>query len=49
MTRARIEQMPEDDWRKHDERFNEPELSENLALSTAGSSDSAVPIRSTRS
>jgi len=32
MTRARIEQMPEDDWRKHDERFNEPELSENLAL-----------------
>ena len=32
MTRARIEQMPEDDWRKHDERFNEPKLSENLAL-----------------
>lgn len=32
MTRARIEQMPEDDWRKHDERFNEPELSQNLAL-----------------
>jgi aryl-alcohol dehydrogenase-like predicted oxidoreductase len=32
MTRERVEQMPEDDWRKHDERFNEPELSENLAL-----------------
>jgi aryl-alcohol dehydrogenase-like predicted oxidoreductase len=32
MTRARIDQMPEDDWRKHDERFNEPKLSENLAL-----------------
>jgi aryl-alcohol dehydrogenase-like predicted oxidoreductase len=32
MTRARIEQMPEDDWRKHDERFNEPKLSENLTL-----------------
>jgi len=32
MTRARIDQMPEDDWRKRDERFNEPKLSENLAL-----------------
>ncbi|HUZ83004.1 MAG TPA: aldo/keto reductase, partial [Gaiellaceae bacterium] len=32
MTRARLARMPEDDWRKHDERFNEPRLSENLAL-----------------
>jgi aryl-alcohol dehydrogenase-like predicted oxidoreductase len=32
MTRERVEGMPEDDWRKHDERFNEPQLSENLAL-----------------
>jgi aryl-alcohol dehydrogenase-like predicted oxidoreductase len=32
MTRERIDRMPDDDWRKHDERFNEPQLSENLAL-----------------
>ncbi len=32
MTRERIENMPEDDWRKDDERFQEPRLSENLAL-----------------
>jgi aryl-alcohol dehydrogenase-like predicted oxidoreductase len=32
MTRARIEQLPEDDWRKHDTRFNEPQLSRNLDL-----------------
>jgi aryl-alcohol dehydrogenase-like predicted oxidoreductase len=32
MTRERLESMPDDDWRKHDERFNEPQLSENLAL-----------------
>jgi aryl-alcohol dehydrogenase-like predicted oxidoreductase len=32
MTRARIEQFPEDDWRKHDERFQEPQLSGNLEL-----------------
>jgi aryl-alcohol dehydrogenase-like predicted oxidoreductase len=32
MTRARIEQMPDDDWRKHDERFREPQLSRNLEL-----------------
>jgi aryl-alcohol dehydrogenase-like predicted oxidoreductase len=32
MTRERIEQLPEDDWRKHDPRFNEPQLSRNLDL-----------------
>jgi aryl-alcohol dehydrogenase-like predicted oxidoreductase len=32
MTRKRIEQMPDDDWRKHDQRFREPELSRNLEL-----------------
>jgi aryl-alcohol dehydrogenase-like predicted oxidoreductase len=32
MSRDRLEQLPEDDWRKHDQRFNEPELSRNLEL-----------------
>ncbi|HWW00343.1 MAG TPA: aldo/keto reductase [Candidatus Acidoferrum sp.] len=32
MTRERIASLPEDDWRKHDEDFNEPKLSANLAL-----------------
>jgi len=32
MTRERVENMPEDDWRKRDARFNEPALSENLEL-----------------
>jgi len=32
MTRARIERLPEDDWRKHDPRFNDPQLSRNLGL-----------------
>jgi aryl-alcohol dehydrogenase-like predicted oxidoreductase len=32
MTRERIESMPEDDWRKDDARFQEPQLSQNLAL-----------------
>jgi aryl-alcohol dehydrogenase-like predicted oxidoreductase len=32
MSRERIEQMPGDDWRKDDPRFQEPKLSENLAL-----------------
>lgn len=32
MTRERIAQMPEGDWRKQDERFREPRLSRNLAL-----------------
>jgi aryl-alcohol dehydrogenase-like predicted oxidoreductase len=32
MTRERIERMADDDWRKRDPRFNEPELSRNLRL-----------------
>jgi aryl-alcohol dehydrogenase-like predicted oxidoreductase len=32
MTRERIGQMPADDWRARDPRFNEPQLSRNLAL-----------------
>jgi aryl-alcohol dehydrogenase-like predicted oxidoreductase len=32
MTRERIEHLPEDDWRKHSERFHEPQLSQHLAL-----------------
>jgi aryl-alcohol dehydrogenase-like predicted oxidoreductase len=32
MTRERIEHLPEDDWRKHDPRFREPQLSRHLAL-----------------
>jgi aryl-alcohol dehydrogenase-like predicted oxidoreductase len=32
MTRERVERLPEDDWRKHDPRFNEPQLSQNLDL-----------------
>lgn len=32
MTRERVENMPEDDWRKRDEDFQEPRLSRNLAL-----------------
>jgi aryl-alcohol dehydrogenase-like predicted oxidoreductase len=32
MTRERIANMPDDDWRKHDSRFNEPELWRNLQL-----------------
>jgi aryl-alcohol dehydrogenase-like predicted oxidoreductase len=32
MTRGRIASLAEDDWRKHDTRFQEPELSKNLAL-----------------
>ena len=32
MTRKRVEQMPEGDWRKTDERFIEPQLSENLRV-----------------
>ena len=34
MTRERVERLPEDDWRKHDPRFNEPQLSRNLDLVT---------------
>ncbi len=32
MTRERIASLPEDDWRKHDSRFQEPQLTELLAL-----------------
>jgi aryl-alcohol dehydrogenase-like predicted oxidoreductase len=32
MTRERIERLPEDDWRKRDARFREPQLSRHLAL-----------------
>jgi aryl-alcohol dehydrogenase-like predicted oxidoreductase len=32
MTRGRIERLAEDDWRKHDQRFIEPQLSRNLEL-----------------
>jgi aryl-alcohol dehydrogenase-like predicted oxidoreductase len=31
MTRERIEGLADDDWRKHDARFREPQLSEHLA------------------
>jgi aryl-alcohol dehydrogenase-like predicted oxidoreductase len=32
ITRGRIAKLPENDWRKHDPRFNEPQLSQNLDL-----------------
>jgi aryl-alcohol dehydrogenase-like predicted oxidoreductase len=32
MTRARIAQLPDDDWRAHDPRFQEPNLSRHLEL-----------------
>ncbi|HUE27359.1 MAG TPA: aldo/keto reductase [Solirubrobacteraceae bacterium] len=32
MTRERIEGLADDDWRKHDERFQEPQLSKHLAI-----------------
>ena len=32
MTRERIAALPDDDWRQHDPRFQEPRLSEHLAL-----------------
>jgi aryl-alcohol dehydrogenase-like predicted oxidoreductase len=32
MTRERIANLPDDDWRKHDARFQEPRLSQHLAL-----------------
>jgi aryl-alcohol dehydrogenase-like predicted oxidoreductase len=32
MTRERAAELPESDWRKHDPRFNEPQLSRNLQL-----------------
>ncbi len=32
MTRERISNLPDDDWRKHHPEFNEPKLSTHLAL-----------------
>ncbi len=32
MTRERVAKLPEEDWRKHDARFNEPQLTQNLEL-----------------
>jgi len=32
MTRERAATLPETDWRKHDQRFTEPQLSQNLEL-----------------
>jgi aryl-alcohol dehydrogenase-like predicted oxidoreductase len=32
MTRERVANLPDDDWRGHDQRFNEPQLSRNLDL-----------------
>jgi aryl-alcohol dehydrogenase-like predicted oxidoreductase len=32
MSRERIENLADDDWRKHDPRFNEPQLSRNIEL-----------------
>ena len=32
MTRERAATLPENDWRRHDPRFNEPQLSRNLEL-----------------
>ena len=32
MTRERISRLPNDDWRKHDPDFNEPDLAAHLAL-----------------
>jgi aryl-alcohol dehydrogenase-like predicted oxidoreductase len=32
MTRERAATLPENDWRKHDPRFTEPQLSRNLEL-----------------
>jgi aryl-alcohol dehydrogenase-like predicted oxidoreductase len=34
MTRERIANLPENDWRKRDERFRDPELSVNLELAS---------------
>ena len=32
MTRARIAELPDDDWRKHDQVFREPQFSRNLEI-----------------
>jgi aryl-alcohol dehydrogenase-like predicted oxidoreductase len=36
MTRARIEGLADDDWRKHEARFREPQLSRHLAARDCG-------------
>ena len=47
MTRERLAALPDDDWRKHDPRFQEPHLSHDLALverlrTVAGRHDASV-------
>ena len=47
MTRERIERLPDDDWRKRSSGFQEPQLSEHLALverlrTVAGRHDTSV-------
>jgi aryl-alcohol dehydrogenase-like predicted oxidoreductase len=32
MTRERVQRLSDDDWRKRDDRFREPQLSRNLEL-----------------
>jgi aryl-alcohol dehydrogenase-like predicted oxidoreductase len=32
MSRERVDRLADDDWRKHDSRFQEPQLSKHLAL-----------------
>ena len=52
MTRERIAKLPDEDWRRSDERFQEPELAQNLATAERvkavaqrlGVSDGAVAI-----
>ena len=52
MTRERIANLPDEDWRRSDERFREPELAQNLATAERvkavaqrlGVSDGAVAI-----
>jgi aryl-alcohol dehydrogenase-like predicted oxidoreductase len=47
MTRGRIAAMPDDDWRKEDLRFQEPQLSRNLQiverLAAVGARHDTVP------
>ncbi len=47
MTRERLAALPENDWRRHDDRFKEPKLSENLAiverLRAVGAQDGRTP------
>lgn len=47
MTKERVENMPDDDWRRNSDDFNEPKLSANLKLvdllTEVGSSHDAAP------